>query len=205
MAKPNVLEPLPLITRGKQNNTITPRRGPKFLNASVVNTSSAAGATQVSLDRPLTDKQKAFTSMWARGESIRAASIRAGFGDGDSYAYRLVKQPNVLAFYHIEKVKYEDAARMSRKKVMDGMLEAIEMAKLTSEPMAMVAGWREVGKMCGYYAPVESRVKIDITGNIVLDRLNGMSDAELLRLIQAPAMESLLALDDGDDQNEPDA
>ena len=51
----------------------------------------------------------------------------------------------------------------------------------------MVAAAREVGKMCGYYAPVEHKMKVDVTGNIVVDKLNSMSDAELLKLITGGA------------------
>ena len=57
------------------------------------------------------------------------------------------------------------------------------MAKLMSEPASMISGWREIAKMCGYMAPVEHRVKVDVSGNIVLDRMNSMSDAELLKVI----------------------
>ena len=66
---------------------------------------------------------------------------------------------------------------------LDGFKEAIEMARLMAEPANMIAGWREIGKMCGYYAPVETRVKVDVSGNIVLDKMNSLTDAELLKII----------------------
>ena len=90
---------------------------------------------------------------------------------------------NVLKLYHEEKAKYEAAGDMTRKKVMDMLLESYDMAKLMAEPASMVSAAREIGKMCGYYAPVESRVKVDVSGNVMLDRLNNLSDAELLKLI----------------------
>ena len=45
---------------------------------------------------------------------------------------------------------------MTRKKVMDMLLESYDMAKLMAEPASMVSAAREIEKMCGYYAPVES-------------------------------------------------
>jgi len=149
------------------------------------NLSAAQLAEVISPDKPLTDKQKLFVKFWAEGESITSASVRAGYNDGAAIAYRLVKYPNVLQLYHQIKAQYEEAAQMSRKKVMDMLLEGYDMAKMLAEPATMVAAAREVGKMCGYYAPVEHKVKIDVTGNVVHTRLNNMSDAELLAAIAA--------------------
>ena len=147
------------------------------------NLPAAEMAEVTSPDKPLTDKQRAFVQLWAQGESITSASVRAGYNDGASIAYRMVKMPNVLKLYHEEKAKYEAAGDMTRKKVMDMLLESYDMAKLMAEPASMVSAAREIGKMCGYFAPVESRVKVDVSGNVMLDRLNNLSDAELLKLI----------------------
>ena len=149
-----------------------------------INTSSNAGAELIDIDKPLTDQQKAFVKHWASGESLLSASARAGYADHGKYAYRLVRYPNVLKLYNAEKAKYEEAAQMTRKKVMDGLLEGIEMAKLAGEPASMISGWREIGKMCGYYEPVTRKLDITVNGNVVLERMNRLSDAELLKLIQ---------------------
>ena len=150
-------------------------------------TSNFANAKLVDPNKPLTDKQKLFVKYWAEGESILSASSRAGYADGASMAYRMTHMPNVLALKAKYAAEYEATAEMSRKKVMDMHLEAFEMAKLMAEPATMVSAAREVGKMCGYYAPVEHRVKVDVTGNIILDRMNSLSDAELLKVISSAA------------------
>lgn len=154
------------------------------------NLSAAEMAEVISPGKPLTEKQRLFVEHWAKGDSIPSAALRAGYNDGAAIAYRMVKMPNILALKAQYEAKYEATAEMTREKVMAGLLEAVEMAKLMAEPATMVSGWREVGKMCGYYAPVEHRMKVDVTGNIVVDKLNGMSDAELLKLItgSAPAL-----------------
>ena len=159
------------------------------------NLSAAEMAEVISPDKPLTEKQRLFVQYWAQGDSIPGASRRAGYNDSASVAYRMVKMPNVLALKAKYEVEWEETGKMTRQKVMDGMLESIEMAKLMAEPASMIAGWREIGKICGYYAPVEHKVKIDVTGNIVLDKLNSLSDAELLKIISsgsAPALPGLL-------------
>lgn len=153
-------------------------------------TTTMAAAAAVSPDKPLTDKQKAFIRSWAEGNSIPVALQRAGFSVKDnSLGYRLAKMPNVLKLYNEEKAKFEEAAQMTRKKVMDGLIEAVEMAKLMAEPATMVSGWREIGKMCGYYEPKKVQVDVSVTGNIVHERLNRLTDAELLKIIQGQGPE----------------
>ena len=161
-------------------------RGIEVVRARGNYTNSAATAAEVDPAKPLTDKQKLFVKFWAEGESITTACTRAGFSD-HKLAYCLARMPNVLALKAQYEAKYEAECQMTRKRVMDGFLEAIDMAKLMAEPASMIAGWREIGKLCGYFAPVEHKMKVDVTGNIVLDRLNSMSDAELLQVISKSA------------------
>lgn len=152
-----------------------------------VNTSSYEGAEQIDVDKPLTDKQRAFVKHWASGESINSAMIRAGFDENSiTYGWRLARQPNVLALYHEEKRKYEEAAGMTRKKVMEGLIEAVEMAKLMAEPATMVAGWREIGKMCGYYEPVKKVIDVNINGQIT-QKVERLDDETLLAIIKGQA------------------
>ena len=152
------------------------------------NLSAEEMAEVISPDKPLTEKQRLFVQYWAEGDSIPGASRRAGYNDSAAVAYRMVKMPNILKLKAEISAKYEEAAQITRKSVMDMHIEAYEMAKLMAEPATMVSAARELGKMAGYYAPVEHKVKVDVTGNILVDKLNSLSDAELLKIIsQGPA------------------
>lgn len=155
----------------------------KDLDRNYQRTGNAVTASQANPNRPLTEKMKLFVKHWAAGETILTASYRAGYHDRGTYAYRLAKDPAILKLYEEEKRKYEIDSSMTRQRVIDGLLEAVEMAKLISEPGSMISGWREIGKMCGYYAPVEQKITVEQT-NPLAERLNRLSDAELLKLIQ---------------------
>ena len=175
------------------------------LRASAPNTGNVTGTAEANPDRPLTTRMKEFVKLWAQGETILSAAIRAGYNDGGTYAYRLAKDPAILKIYHREKEAYAAAVGMTRQKVMEGLLEAVEMAKIQADPTAMIAGWREVGKMCGYYEPVKKQIDVNITGNVVMQRLNKLSDAELLKLIEtetANALEGEFTEVLGDDEDE---
>ena len=70
-------------------------------------------------------------------------------------------------------------------RVIAELRAAIELARVQGNPAAQIAGWREIAKLCGYYAP--ERRQIDLSGDH--DRLHAqlevMSDAELIAVIQA--------------------
>lgn len=166
-----------------------------------INTGTNEGAMQIDPDKPLTEMQRSFVKFWASGESLMAAAKRAGYDDKSlTYAYRLAKQPNVLKLYEEEKRLYEEASNMSRKKVMDMLVEAYDMAKLMAEPASMVSAAREIGKMCGYYEPVAKKVDITVNGKALTKRLDAMSDEDLAKMI-AEGMGAIAALEaDQDDE-----
>ena len=127
----------------------------------------------------LTPKQKLFVEGLLRGQT----QSLAGYGNVHGTANRLMRMPKIheaVAYLHR---KHEKASQMTRKKVMDGMLEAIEMAKLQAEPATMVNGWREIGRMCGYYAAERKILDVNITAKRAVDKLETLSDAELLEMI----------------------
>lgn len=164
--------------------------------------------TDPNRDIAWTKQQKLFVKEWAAGNSIMSAATRAGYTDRGGYAYSvLVKHPDVIAVYQAEKAKYEKQANMSRQKVMDMLQEAYDMAKLMADPQAMVAAAREIGKMCGYYAPTTKTIKIE--GNMVLDKMNRLSDAELLELVNGAndqitaAVAEVIAEEDDDNGTPP--
>jgi len=147
-------------------------------------TNNPADIAAANPDRPLTEKQRLFVSEWAKGETILTASYRAGYADSGQMAYRMSKDPAILKIYHMEKALYAESCQMTRKKVMEGFLEGVEMAKLMSEPASVIAGWREIGKMCGFYEPVKRTIDVNVRGNVVVKHLEAMNDADLLKIVR---------------------
>lgn len=155
-------------------------------------------------DRPLTEKMKLFVKFWAQGESILSASYRAGYSDNGTVGYRLAKDPAILKIYHYEKALYEEAAQMTRKRVMEGFLEAAEMAKIQGDPTALTGAWREIGKMCGYYEPVKRTINVNLTGNVTMKTLEAASNEDLLKLIKGEVEDvAFKEVDDEDNGEQP--
>ncbi len=133
--------------------------------------------------RPLTDKQRMFVRYWSQGETPRTAAIMAGYSEtSGAIGWSLSKDPAIIALYREEKKLYEEAAKLSRTKVMEMLKEAYDHAKMIDEPATMVAAARELGKMCGYYEP-EKKI-IGIVGGKVAERMLTMSDEDLLKIIE---------------------
>lgn len=155
-------------------------------------TNNKAQAAAVSEEKPLTDQQRLFVKFWAQGESPLSASIKAGYADNGTYAYRMIYMPNILKLYHEEKAAFERDSGMTRQKVIAGFLEGIEMAKVLGEPSTVVGGWREIGRMCGYYEPVQVKHTVTHEGKLMIDKLDKLSDQELMQLMEE-RMKAMLA------------
>jgi hypothetical protein len=175
--------PKPRVKRGK--NATEEGKAARVAKLRKIPTNNSTAAIETyNPDRPLTEKMKLFAKFWAEGETIMSASVRAGYADGGSMAYRLSRDPAILKIYNAEKALYEDAAQMTRKKVMEGFIEAAEMAKTLADPTALTGAWREIGKMCGYYEPVKRSIDINLKGEVTVKKLERASDADLLKLIK---------------------
>lgn len=72
-----------------------------------------------------------------------------------------------------------------------GLLDAVEAARLQGDAGAMIRGWSEIGRLMGYYAP-ERQIKIhaNIAAKRVIDKLETLSDQELLKLVEVSQTES---------------
>lgn len=174
------------------------KTAPPSTRGIVSSSSTFAGAATIPVDKPLTEMQVRFVKNVASGDTIKNAYVRAGYKLNEtnspgarSYLYRMLEMPNIKAALAREREAYIRQSDMTKKKVMDGLIESIEMAKLMSEPMTMISGWREVGKLCGFYEPTRHKVDISVNGTLVLEQMNALSDEELLKMIEGGATQAL--------------
>ena len=150
--------------------------------------------TEISPLLALNERQRLFVQYVADGKSgevaLRMAGYNVNYANGNSPAVavaRLLANPKIQVALKEAYTKLEHKALMTRKRVLDGFLEAIDQAKVMSEPMAQIAGWREIARMCGYFAPETRNVNVNISTNRVVSQLELKSDAELLQIIEGEA------------------
>jgi phage terminase small subunit len=135
--------------------------------------------------KPLTEQQRLFVRFHVHEQMNVSASARAaGYkGNVGAAGAELMKNPNVQHAIALAREEYQIASQITRKKVIEGMQEAIDLARLQSEPATMIAGWREIGRICGLYEPTKTRMEVSVNGSVTLQRLETMTDAELLQLM----------------------
>jgi phage terminase small subunit len=118
-------------------------------------------------------------------EVLGVPQTRAAELSGISNPATVLQRPDVA----IRRQQMRDAVRarvqITKDDVISGLKEAIDHAKLTDEPMAQIAGWREIAKMLGYDAP--KQVNVTITGDVkqVRKQISTLTDAELLESLGA--------------------
>ena len=133
----------------------------------------------------MTAKQARFVDEYLVDANGTQAAIRAGYGAAGARvaAHRLLT--NVAISSAREARPRVDATRLSvdRNRVLTGLLGAVEMAREQRNPAGMVAGLREIGKLMGFYT---DRVKVDVgvTDQQERRRMEAMTDAELLAMVQ---------------------
>ena len=131
----------------------------------------------------LNSMQKAYVNGVVRqGKSKIQAAKDAGYSTARTAIQRLETTPKVQQALAKEHKAHEQALDMTRKRVVDGLMEAVDMARVKADPLSMVAGWREVAKICGYYEPVKHQVEVSVNGQVLLNQITSMSDADLLKL-----------------------
>lgn len=84
-----------------------------------------------------------------------------------------------------ERHRWREAWDITRRDIVEGLEEAIMIARNTQDANAMVKAWTEIGKLTGLYAPtrIENRnLNVDVKATTTAD-LQRLSDQELHALI----------------------
>jgi hypothetical protein len=128
----------------------------------------------------------------ARGNGLShvAAATAAGYaGSGNTTEKALLARPAVRAAYEAEQKKYQQQCKYKRDDVLNGLSEAIEQAKIQADPMGQIAGWREIAKICGFYAPETKKIELGGSAQRLLAKFESLSDDELLQIAEGDVIE----------------
>jgi hypothetical protein len=135
----------------------------------------------------MTPKQQRFALEYAVDLNGTRAAVAAGYGKAGAHvtASRLLRNPKVQKA--LQARQSADATRLSirREDALQGLLGAIATAREKGEPAAMISGWREIGRMLGFYEPERRQVEITpAAAQAEMGCLQELSDAELLALME---------------------
>jgi hypothetical protein len=74
----------------------------------------------------------------------------------------------------------EEKFKYSREKVFELIQEGLDLAKAKGDPGAFFRGVSEINRMCGFYEPEKHEVTHTHQGEVLVRRLETMSEQELL-------------------------
>lgn len=136
----------------------------------------------------LTEKQVAYVENRAFGMNKGDSVTAAGYHQL-SASSTLEQMPAITEAMSAERAKNARMSGVSRQDVIDGIKEAIDQAKLLAEPMAQIAGWREIAKMNGYYAPEVKELRLTGSQEAKVKEMQALTDEQLLELAQSDVIE----------------
>lgn len=137
----------------------------------------------------LTEQRAKYIEARGMGMNPARAGAYAGYANPEVYSYTLEKEPEIAQA--LEKVQTQNAkiSRMTRKKVVDIVLEAIDLARTVSDPAAMIRGAQELSKMCGYYVPEKKELELVGPKDRVRRELALLSEEELIKIATGVVVE----------------
>lgn len=124
-----------------------------------------------------------FCLLMAEGKSSHDAAYLAEFPNPAADAKKLLQRSDVRSAMRYLYQRTMEKSEISREDVIAGFKDAIDIARMQSEAMPMIAGWREIGKMLGMYEAKKVEVTIQGDAQAVAKQLQGMSDKDLLKQI----------------------
>lgn len=134
----------------------------------------------------LTPKQDRFISEFMTDMNATQAAVRAGYSPRSArvIAQETLSNPAVRAALQTRQAAEAERLGITRQRVVEGLLESIELAKNNSDPATCVRGWATLGQLMGYY-PSKHHV-VEVTAPSLADTAayQRMTDAELMRLIE---------------------
>jgi len=114
------------------------------------------------------------------------AAIQAGYSASSARqsAARLMSKAAIRDAIAARQPLDSQQLQIGRQEAIQGLLAAIADAKAQGNPAAMISGWREIGKMLGFYEPERAEIVIGTADeSALMARMNAMSDAELIAVV----------------------
>lgn len=104
-------------------------------------------------------RQQHFAAHYAQTGNGAAAAVAAGYSSRSARvtASRLLTKANVRALVAECQARTAERLEISRERAVAEFQAAAELARVTGDPDAMIAAWREIGRMCGFYSGTEVR------------------------------------------------
>lgn len=136
-------------------------------------------------------KMHAYCEARLLGMTPTQAARHAGYKSLGS----LEHNSKVKAYLASQREVMRKRSQISRDDVLEGFKRAIDDARVLADPTAQIAGWREIGRMLGYYEPETRKLVLSIDQQQARRELEVMAEDELLRLAAGEARGEIVDAD----------
>jgi hypothetical protein len=119
------------------------------------------------------------------------AARYAGYKAPEKACMRL-ETTNLAVMESVAVIEKENriSTKMTRDKVMQGIMDAIEQGRQLADPQSQIRGWAEINRMCGYLEPEKREIIIrDMTVQQRARAIEGASTEELLARVNGRMIE----------------
>ena len=133
----------------------------------------------------MTPRQNQFVLEYALSRNATSAAIKAGYSPRTARqtGSDLLSNPYIRSMVARHEAAAAECLDVTRERVLAELEKAIDVAREQRNPAAMIAGWREVARICGYYAPERQRLDVTVEGWRLRSQFEAMTDAELLAVV----------------------
>lgn len=133
----------------------------------------------------LTTKQVLFISEFLIDGNGARAARSAGYSENSArqIATENLSKPYIQAVIAAKQQETSVKLELRKEHVLLAHMEAISLAREQGQPMGMISGARELGKLMGFYSPELIEVTIGTNEGSLKARYEAMSDAELMAVI----------------------
>ncbi len=135
----------------------------------------------------LSARHQVFCDQYVLSNNGARSAIAAGYSERSARitASKLLTNPNIQGALRARKQVLESELQVTRQRVLDGLQEAVDLARVQGNPVALVSAWREIAKICGYYAPERKHIELSAGSEALVAKYQALSDAELLMLVES--------------------
>lgn len=129
------------------------------------------------------------------GMTYKEASDYSGLAPGT--ISQLMQKPEIKEYVGRLQKQEEKKYKITREEVLAGFKEAIDDAKMLSEPATQIRGWEQIAKMEGFYA-AEKR-EFDLPED-TKEMIRSLQDLDTDALARLAGQDNLIELNESDFQ-----
>lgn len=122
---------------------------------------------------------------------VQAAGY-AGYKNPAKSSRDLLAKPEVMQQFDAIKERIRAEARITRKDIEEGILDAIGLARLQADAMGMIRGYSELNKMQGNYAPEKRQIELSSKQRRVVTQLEELTEQQLLEMVSEAGDEMIV-------------